>query len=117
MSGYQSGRLRTLENQALILPGHVGPIRFWAGPGGIGTSTVSRGSENMTTWFVVGSMDTTIIVSVLWAPSCSSAPISRMFRRSLPFQGWTEGSLAAGPMLSLGSGVSPDAAGAPELPG
>src|SRR5439155_22016644 len=117
MFGYQSEWRSTAENQALIFPPKVDPNRFWAGPGGIGTSTVSRGSENITTWFVVGSIDTTIIVSVLWAPSCSSAPMSRMLRRSLPFHGWTDASLAAGPMLSLGSGVSPEAAGAPESPG
>src|SRR4026207_643914 len=84
----------------------------WAGPGGMGTSTVSRGSENMTTWFVAGSIETVIIVSVLWAPSCSSAPMSRMFRRSLPSHGGSALFVGAGASLLIG-----DSPGTGEEPG
>ena len=70
---------------------------------------MSRGSWNITTWPVAGSIETVIIVSVRWPPFCSSAPISRMFRRSFPFQVGTTEPLAAGPRLGsavFGNGVS-----------
>lgn len=70
---------------------------------------MSRGSWNITTWPVVGSIETVIIVSVRWPPCCSSAPISRMFRRSLPFHCGTTEPVAAGPMVGSavsGNGVS-----------
>ena len=41
----------------------------------MGTNTVSRGRLNIATCLVTGSIDTVMSVSVLWPPSCSSAPI------------------------------------------
>ena len=87
----------------LILPRNTPPNTFCAGPGGSGTSTVSRGSENIATWFVRVSMLTTIIVSVLNVFSWGrwSAPMSRMFRRS-PAIGACVGSGPAEVALGLG---------------
>src|SRR5689334_23910534 len=127
IGGYQSDRLWTVAQYELILPPYVEPKTFRArvSEAGIGTSTVSRGRLNITTWFDFGSIETTIIVSVLWPPACSSAPMRRMFRRSVPFHGGSDGALATGPMLprsvSVGPAVSvgsleppgePDASGA-----
>src|SRR4051812_5200372 len=52
-------------------------------------SVESRGRLNIATCFVVGSIDTTINVSVLYVPSFGrwSDPIRRMFSRSVPSQG------------------------------
>ncbi len=87
----------------LILPRYREPKTFCAGPGGSGTSTESRGSENMATCFVVVSMLTTIIVSVLNVFSCGrwSAPIRRMFRRP-PAIGAAVGTGPADDALGLG---------------
>ena len=57
---------------------------------------MSRGRENIATCLDVGSIETTMSVSVLWPPSCSSAPMSRMFSRSLPSHGGR---------VTLGTGV------------
>ena len=70
---------------------------------------------NIATCFVTGSIETVMSVSVLWPPSCSSAPMSRMFRRFLPSHGgidtsgtWlpSDGSgVGEGVAAALGSGV------------
>ena len=77
----------------------------------------SRGRLNIATCFVVGSIDTTISVSVLYVPSFGrwSVPISRMFSRSVPFHGgivtsgsaepWIGGGVAVGVGLPMGSSV------------
>src|SRR3954451_9809492 len=114
MGGNQSERFRTVAQNWLILPLKVGPRALRAGPAGIGTSTVSRGSVNITTWLVAGSIESTIIVSVLWPPFCSSAPISRMLRRDLPSQlAWPAGVSMGGPTVppTLLPGSSPDEPG------
>ena len=80
-----------------------------AGPGGIGTSTVSRGRLNIATCLVSGSIETTISVSVLKVPSFGrwSAPMSRMLSRSLPSHGGTVTSGRALPVgVPSGTGVS-----------
>ena len=58
----------------------------------------------MAACFVTGSIDTVISVSVLWPPPCSSEPMSRMLRRSLPSHGGTETSGTWLP-IGVGSGV------------
>src|SRR5579859_5933624 len=84
-----SARLLTAVNQLLILPWNTEPKTARAGPGGTGMSTMSRGRLNIATRFVAGSIETTIMVSVLNVPSFGrwSTPRRRMFRRSVPFHG------------------------------
>ena len=76
---------------------------------------MSRGSWNITTWFVAGSIETVISVSVLWAPPCSSAPMSRMLSRALPSHGGISEPDASGPRL--GGSETPGSSDAPEAPG
>ena len=65
---------------------------------------MSRGRLNIATCLVTGSIETVISVSVLWPPPCSSAPISRMFRRSLPSHGAID-TFGTGVPIKVGSGV------------
>ena len=85
-----------------------------AGPGGMGTPWVSRGRLNIATCLLTGSIDTTIRVSVLNVPSPGrwSAPMSRMFRRSLPSHGGIDTcgrALPAGVSSGTGESVGPAA--------
>ena len=70
---------------------------------------MSRGRLNIATCLVTGSIETTISVSVLWveSPGRWSLPISRMLRRSLPFQGGIATVGRADPAgVASGSGLS-----------
>jgi hypothetical protein len=66
----------------------------------------SRGRLNIATCLLTGSMETTIIVSVLNVPSWGrwSTPTRRMFRRSVPSHGWIVASGRADPWI--GGGVT-----------
>ena len=72
---------------------------------GTGTSTVSRGTWNIATSLVTGSIEATISVSVLKkvSPCRWSTPTSRMFSRPLPSQA---GSGASSVPWALLTGVS-----------
>ena len=89
----------------------------------------SRGRLNIATCLVVGSIDTTMRVSVLNVPSRGrwSDPTRRMFSRSVPFHGGittlgraelrTGGGVSVWDGVSTGSSdacVEPDAVGVPE---
>ena len=99
---------------------------------GTGTFDVSRGSWSIATCWVLGSTETTIIVSVLkvFSPGRWSVPTRSTLRRSVPFQGGSVGAGVApasepmgvgGASVGLGTtAVSPDEEGwapPPELPG
>ena len=66
---------------------------------------MSRGRLNIATCLVTGSIETVISVSVLWPPRCSSAPMSRMFSRSLPSHGGIVDARDRACPRSVGSGV------------
>ncbi len=90
-------------NRALIFWFQYDPYTDRAGPGGSGTPAMSRGSENIATWWLLGSMLTTIRVSVFQVPSWGrlSEPIRSTLRRPLRSHGPVGGG------VSLGSGVGP----------
>ena len=106
--------------QLLILPAYTEPQSERA-LSGTGTSTMSRGTWNIATCLVSGSMETTIRVSVLKlapSPSRASTPTARMFSRSLPSHG---GRVGASVPCADGSGVGITAvglaAGSSDVPG
>ena len=110
LPGHRSSRLRFWLYQLLILPPYTEPHSERA-LSGTGTSTMSRGTWNIATCLVSGSMDTTIRVSVLKlepSPSRASTPIARMFSRSLPSHG---GRVGASVPCADGSGVGITAVG------
>src|SRR5579859_5148861 len=116
-----SPRLLTAVNQLLILPWNTEPKTARAGPGGTGMSTMSRGRLNIATRLVAGSIETTIIVSVLNVPSFGrwSTPRRRMLSRSVPFQGGAATDGAAEPSggrLAAGVPEAPAPAGEPASP-
>ena len=81
--------MRTAVKKELIFAWYFELNAFRSGPAGIGMPHESRGRLNIATCFVVGSIETTISVSVLYVPSFGrwSVPMRRMFSRSLPSHG------------------------------
>ena len=91
---------------------------------------MSRGTWNIATSLVWGSIDATISVSVLKneSPLRWSTPTRRMFRRSLPSQGGSDGACVPVTPLAIGDGTTSgesvgaglcdwDASAVPESPG